>query len=142
MIYFRLMYFKPFIVQQKMKTIHQDRPFQFVATLSAVSFVSMPGYALYSSTKAALKGFIDGYRYEMSKGQILQSVYPVATETNFFNRAKQTHKPWPVQSSMHVTKSIKEKIIYTPQRYLNTVICLHLGFLNYIIKEKKDCLTH
>lgn len=88
----------------KMKAIHGKKPFNFMATLSAVSFLSMPGYALYSGTKAALRGFIDGYRLEMEKEQHLQAVYPVATETNFFERAGQKHKPWPVQTSTHVAR--------------------------------------
>lgn len=88
----------------KMKEIHGKKPFNFMATLSAVSFLSMPGYALYSGTKAALRGFMDGFRLEMEKGQHLQAVYPVATETKFFERAGQKHKPWPVQTSAHVAR--------------------------------------
>ncbi|MFP4177893.1 MAG: SDR family NAD(P)-dependent oxidoreductase [Acholeplasmataceae bacterium] len=88
----------------KMKEIHGDKPFNFLVTQSAVSFLAMPGYALYNGTKAALRGFMDGFRLEMGPGQHLQSVYPVATRTKFFERAGQKHKPWPVQTSEHVAR--------------------------------------
>jgi uncharacterized protein len=88
----------------KMKEIQGKKPFNFMATQSAVSFLAMPGYALYGGTKAALRGFMDSFRLEMEGGQHLQAVYPVATETKFFVRAGQEHKPWPVQTSAHVAR--------------------------------------
>lgn len=88
----------------QLKAHMKDAPFNFVATASAASFLSMPGHALYSATKAALRGFMDGYRLELPKHQKLQTVFPVATKTNFFNKANQSNKPWPVQTSEHVAK--------------------------------------
>lgn len=90
----------------KMKEHHQDKPFNFMATLSAASFVSLPGYSLYSGTKSALRGFFDGFRLEMQAGQVITTVFPVATKTNFFKRANQDHMPWPVQSSEYVAKTM------------------------------------
>ena len=127
----------------KMKELKKDRPFNFVSTLSATSFVSLPGYALYASTKAALRGFLDGYRFEMEKGQILQAVYPVATETKFFERAKQTHKPWPIQTPEHVAKKILQGIKHN-KKHIYPSLIFKYGFMLapwffklYNLREKK-----
>ncbi len=90
----------------KLKEINHDKPFRFIATLSAVSYVSMPGHALYSATKAALRGFFDGFECELTQNdQLVQTIYPVATKTDFFNVANQSRKPWPVQSVDKVVKT-------------------------------------
>jgi len=89
-----------------MKELKQDKPFKFVITASAMSYMSVPGYSLYSSTKFALKGFADSFRYELNKDQRFCMVYPVATYTDFFNVAHSEKMPWPRQKSMTVAKSI------------------------------------
>ena len=89
----------------KMKAYHQDAPFRFVTIASAMSFVSMPGHALYAASKAGLRGFFDSYRLEMNNDQHLHVVYPVATKTNFFNVANTERKPWPVQTVDQVVTS-------------------------------------
>lgn len=92
---------------QKMKSINNKDPFNFVCTASGISFISIPGYALYSSTKAAIRGFADAYRFELKKGQYFQVVFPVATRTSFFQVAgEETPVPWPVQSAEEVAESI------------------------------------
>ncbi len=92
---------------QKMKQIKGDNPYNFVCTASAMSFLSVPGYALYSSTKAAIRGFADAYRYELHQGQIFQVVYPVATKTNFFQAAGEDPPvPWPTQTAEQVAGAI------------------------------------
>lgn len=127
----------------KLKALKGNNPFNFVSTLSATAYVSLPGYALYSSTKAALRGFLDGYRFEMEKGQILQAVYPVATSTNFFTRAKQEHKPWPVQTPEHVAKVII-KGIKKGKKQIHPSFIFKYGYMLapwffkvYNIREKK-----
>ena len=92
---------------EKMKTLHGDTPYNFVVTASAMGLLSLPGYALYSGTKAALRGFADAYRYELATGQHFQVVYPVATKTQFFRRAgENTPVPWPTQSAGTVAKKV------------------------------------
>lgn len=96
---------------EKMKQLHGDEPFNFVVTASAMGLLSLPGYALYSSSKAAVRGFADAYRYELSKGQHYQVIYPIATKTKFFNRAGQgTPVPWPTQSAEAVAASVMRGI--------------------------------
>ena len=76
--------FSSFYAAEKMKDLNKGRAFSMVITASAMSFLSVPGYSLYSSTKAAIRGFAAAYRYELEKGQKLQLVYPIATRTSFF----------------------------------------------------------
>ena len=96
---------------EKMKSSHGEAPYNFVVTASAMGLLSLPGYALYSGTKAALRGFADAYRYELAKGQHFQVVYPIATKTQFFNRAADgTPVPWPTQEASAVAKRIVKGI--------------------------------
>ncbi len=95
---------------EKMKALNNDRPFQVICTASAMSYFSLPGYALYCSTKAALRGFADSYRYELGPGQYFQMVYPIATRTDFFKHEKEAPMPWPSQSPEKVAKKIVKGI--------------------------------
>lgn len=96
-----------FYCAQKMKAINGEAPYNFVCTASAMSFLSIPGYALYSSTKAAIRGFADAYRFELNEGQHFQVAFPVSTKTNFFQVAGDSPPvPWPTQSSGSVARAI------------------------------------
>ena len=103
---FNINVFSAFYAAQKMKELNGQRPFNFIITASGMSFFSLPGYSMYSSTKAAVRGFADSYRYELSKGQFIQCVYPIATKTPFFQNAGGIPMAWPVQSVEHVAKKI------------------------------------
>lgn len=90
-----------------MKLLHGDTPYNFAVTASAMGLVSLPGYALYSATKAALRGFADAYRWELNDNQHFQVIYPVATKTQFFKRAADhTPVPWPTQEASVVAEKI------------------------------------
>ena len=92
---------------EKMKELHGDKPYNFAVTASAMGLLSLPGYSLYSGTKAAVRGFADAYRYELEKGQHFQVIYPVATKTKFFGRAgNNTPVPWPTQEADTVAKRV------------------------------------
>lgn len=96
-----------FYCAEKLKELKCDKPYNFVVTASAMAELSLPGYALYSSTKAAVKGFADAYRYELNDGQYFEVVYPIATKTKFFNRAgDHTPVPWPTQTPETVAKKV------------------------------------
>ncbi|MBQ0037449.1 MAG: SDR family NAD(P)-dependent oxidoreductase [Clostridiales bacterium] len=96
---------------EKMKQTHGTKPYNFVVTASAMGLLSLPGYALYSGTKAAVRGFADAYRHELERGQHFQVVYPVATKTEFFKRAGNgTPVPWPTQDAATVAKRVIKDI--------------------------------
>jgi short-subunit dehydrogenase len=71
-----------------------------------MSFMSLPGYAIYGATKAALRMFNLTAAYELSPGQRIATIYPVATRTNFFNRASTEYVPWPSQDAGKVACAI------------------------------------
>lgn len=91
---------------EKLKMIKGKSPFFFAATASAMAFMTLPGYALYGSTKGALHRFAQSYAYELEDGQVLSLVYPVATRTKFFDEAGSTYVPWPSQSADKVAERI------------------------------------
>ena len=91
---------------QKMKQLHGDQPYNFVTTSSGMSILPLPGYALYSSTKGAIRSFAEAYRWELDQGQYFQVVYPIATRTEFFKTAGNSPVPWPSQDVKDVARSI------------------------------------
>lgn len=91
---------------QKLKQVNGNKPYNLLATASGMSILSLPGYALYSSTKAAIKSFAEAYRWELDKGQYFQVIYPIATRTEFFKNAGNSPIPWPSQHVDIVVKSV------------------------------------
>lgn len=90
----------------KMKELSGHRPYNFISMSSALGFFSFPGYALYCSTKAALRGFAESYRFEMGRDQHYQIAYPISTKTGFFIKAGMDSPPKPQQGLDHVSKTI------------------------------------
>lgn len=139
----------PIYSLQKMKEINKDKPYKVVMTVSAISQIEIPGFALYGATKAALHHFAKAYRWECKdKGQLL-TVYPISTKTNFFN--KNQVKPFPVQTSKWVANSIitgieKDKtevypsgLYYWLMKPLNAVFPKLLSFYKlYYLKKIKQ----
>lgn len=82
---------------------------RLVFTVSAMGEMATPGFSLYASTKFAMKGFQEAIRYEMPKTLKLTCVYPVSTNTNFFNVAadgRKMSKPFPVQEPEDVAEAV------------------------------------
>jgi len=105
----------------KMKELYPTEPFHFMVTSSVMGYWPLPGYAIYSATKAATSTFLDGLRLEWERDQRLHVVYPVATKTRFFDVAGQPHDSWMMQTSKHVAKKMlkglekdKKKIYPSP----------------------------
>ena len=83
-----------------------DCSFRLVITASAMSFWHVPGYAAYTASKAALHQFAEGIWSE-GDGDWLTLVYPIATKTQFFEKAGHSiPKAFPVQSVESVVKII------------------------------------
>ncbi len=103
---FALNVVSPVYCLEKLRALKRDKPFVFVTTASAMSFMSLPGYALYGATKAAIRMFNLTAAYELCSGQSIVTVYPIATRTKFFDRASTTYLPWPSQTAEKVAASI------------------------------------
>ena len=121
----------PLYSLEKLRELHPDGKYKMVITASAMSKLSLPGYALYSSTKAALDAFADAYHFEVDRPEQLTLVYPIATATNFFkNAADNTPVPWPTQSSAQVARAIirgieKDHPAIYPSRLFKTMMHLN-----------------
>lgn len=130
----------------KMKQIAKNKAFNFVAISSVMNYWPLPGYSLYSSTKAALYTFFKGYRHELKKNQHIHIVLPVSTKTNFFIVSGQKHKAWFTQTPKHVASSIikgikhDKKIIY-PSKTFKWVYKICPYALNFYVKREKKLLN-
>ncbi len=96
---------------QKMAELAGEADYRFVLVSSAMAHMAMPGYALYSATKAALHRFAEAARLELARPEQLMVVYPIATRTRFFEAASaSTPVPWPSQSAEQVACRIMQGI--------------------------------
>ena len=125
----------PIYSATKMAHINQGRSYKVVITASAMAHWALPGYALYSSTKSALDSFATAYRSQLSDPSTLMLVYPIATRTNFFERAgKNTNTaaptPFPSQTADYVATQIIKGIETDQQSLYPSIIFRVVKFLN------------
>lgn len=106
---FRLNTLSPLYTIQKMNEINKGRPHRTVITSSAMAHLALPGYALYSATKGALRSFSDAYFSELQNDNI-SIVFPIATKTDFFKASGADDKIWPSQTSDEVANKIIQGI--------------------------------
>ena len=134
---------------EKMLEICRNRKFTYAITASGFGRTYMPGYALYCSTKYALHGFVSPVQYELPPNVHLCTIYPVAMETDFFNRAggEKMPRPFPVQKVTPAVRNIlkdlqKEKRSSHPYRALpfliltSSVFPFLLQIINHIQNKK------
>jgi short-subunit dehydrogenase len=109
---FQVNVFSPIYAALKMQQLNAGRPYRVVVTASAMGLLGLPGYALYSSTKATLDRFAECYRYELEDPVALTLVYPIGTRTHFFQAAAAQAAPltWPTQSVEQVANAILKGI--------------------------------
>lgn len=106
---FNLNVFSAIYSLEKLVADSNNKRVAFACTISGAGLVSLPAYSLYCSTKAALHHFVQTYRYEQSENLQITAVYPVATRTEFFDKATgedNTPLPFPTQNSQTVAKKI------------------------------------
>ena len=104
---YQLNVFSTIYSAEKMKVLNVGQPYKVVITASSIGHLPLPGYALYSGTKAALHRFAEAYRYELDDPTSLMLVYPIATRTNFFNTAgHEVPVMWPNQSAEVVARAV------------------------------------
>lgn len=103
---FELNAVSPIYAFERLRSEKGNEPFYFAITASAMSHMSLPGYAVYGATKAAVHMFGRTAAYELVPGQRLAVVYPVATRTAFFDRAEAGYVPWPTQEASAVAAAL------------------------------------
>ena len=130
---FKINTFSPIYAAEKMKSIQGDKPFNVVATASAIAFLPIAGYALYASSKAALNAFATAYRHELTKNQKLQLIYPIATKTDFFKTAGDGPVPWPSQTADEVALKVIDGILKDKETIIPSRIYYSLRILDRFI---------
>lgn len=105
---FRVNVYAPLVALGQMRRLHHDgSPYTVAMTLSAMSKLAYPGYAVYGATKAALDRFAEAYRHEIPPHETLTLIYPIGTRTAFFERAHEgTPSTWPTQTADYVAARI------------------------------------
>ncbi len=126
----------PMYAYQKMVELYPEKYFTFLITASAVSYFAMPYYTLYSSTKFALQGFLDGIQYEKPKNATVTLVHPVATKTKFFTKSsnESLKEVWPSQTAETVARKIVKGIQKNKRRIIPSPIFSLGRFFPFIVK--------
>ena len=130
---FKINTFSPIYAAEKMQATQGEKPFNIVATASAMAFLPLAGYALYASSKSAMNAFATAYRHELKKNQKLQLVYPIATRTNFFKTAGDSPVPWPSQTADEVALKVIEGILKDKEAIIPSRIYHALRILDRFI---------
>ncbi len=144
-------YIAPIYCLEKMIEINKGKKFSVAFTASAMAKLPLPGYALYSATKAALDGFAHSFNFEKDSNAHLLIVYPIATKTNFFATAgNNIPVPFPTQTPERVAKEVvkglqKEKRYVFPSklfrgmmivnRFLPLVLYCYAKVEHYTLKK-------
>jgi uncharacterized protein len=96
----------PLYTLAKMKSTFGPQPWRVLFNASAMAFLGVPGYAVYSSTKAAVHSFADTVRFDPDMARRVSVLYPIATRTNFFKQAGQAIPvAFPTQSAQAVARA-------------------------------------
>ena len=128
---FRVNVFSPLYTLDRLMAREQGRPITFVITASAMSHLGLAGYALYSSTKAALDRFADSFRLEAHPQARLMLVYPITTRTRFFDHhGVLAPVPRPSQPPEAVAAAIlrglkNDQVRVQPSRLYATIATIH-----------------
>ncbi len=100
----------PIYAAEKMAALNAGRgrgEYRTVIVASAMGELAIPGYALYSGSKAALHRFAEAYWLELADPSTLALVYPIGTRTRFFEQGNsRAPHPWPTQTPEQVADAI------------------------------------
>lgn len=118
---FQLNVYSPIQLGMALKQTFPNHSLRHVITCSAIAYWAIPGYSLYSSTKAALLQWADCLWAEQA-GDWLTLVFPIATDTSFFKAAgTNIPKAFPIQTPEVVAAAMltgatkgKKKIFPSP----------------------------
>jgi short-subunit dehydrogenase len=92
--------FSPIYSYQKFVKHLNGREGMFAITGSAMGYMGMPGFTLYSASKFAVNGFQEAVGLEKPENVHIITLYPVSTDTGFFKTASNVEfaKPYPLQT--------------------------------------------
>ena len=103
---FQLNVHSPIQLGLALQQLFPTYPLRHVITCSAIAYWAIPGYSLYSSTKAALLQWADCLWAERD-GNWLTLVFPIATATAFFDAAgTNIPRAFPVQNPQQVAHTM------------------------------------
>ena len=116
------------------KTKETNDKISFVVLSSALGKFGLPGYALYCSTKYALAGFHDSFRFEPHKRLHFMTVYPIGVKTNFWERIHiDMPLPRPLQSVDVTAKAIIKGLKKERQRVYTSKAFSFIWVVNRIL---------
>ncbi|MCP5326409.1 MAG: SDR family NAD(P)-dependent oxidoreductase [Oceanospirillaceae bacterium] len=122
--------YSPIYSAHKMAELNRGRPYSVLITASFMGIYSLPGYSLYSSTKAALLSWADAYRMEKNDLGYIAMLCPVATKTHFFNTKAPV--PWPTQTAEQVASAALQGLRQNKNRIYPSKLSVLTLFLNWI----------
>ena len=129
----------PFYSLEKMLTLYPGQKFNFMVTDSIAGQLEVPGFALYGSTKHALNGGMSSIQYEVPENVKISIIYPIATRTQFFERAGTTiGNNGMVQSSEDCARAILEGLRKEKKKIYPYKLWPTLNFLMTVL----PCLKH
>ncbi|PSL02018.1 SDR family NAD(P)-dependent oxidoreductase [Cecembia rubra] len=129
---FRINAWVPFRTAQILKK-SQIKPFRLVVTASAMAFWTVPGYSVYSASKAAIHQLAESIRTE-EYSNWLTLVYPASTTTAFFSKAgKNVPQAFPVQQAENVAKAIIKGAIKGKKRVYPSFIFRSVLLINRLL---------
>uniref|UniRef100_UPI004048010A SDR family NAD(P)-dependent oxidoreductase n=1 Tax=Algoriphagus sp. TaxID=1872435 RepID=UPI004048010A len=130
---FQLNVHSPIQLGLALKQLFPTHPLRHVITCSAIAYWAIPGYSLYSSTKAALLQWADCLWAE-GDGDWLTLVFPIATATAFFDAAgTNIPRAFPIQNPQQVAQIILSGAEKGKKKIFPSNLFKSLLFLNRLV---------
>ena len=130
---FRTNVFSPIYAAERMRALFGGTGYRVVITSSILGRVGLDGYALYSSTKAALDRFAEVYRLESRERAQLVLVYPLAVRSTFYRSAGQAPVPWLSQPAEAAARAMLRGIEKDRETIYTSWILQPMLLLNHIL---------
>ncbi len=138
---FQLNVHSPIQLGLALKQGYPMHPLRHVITCSAIAYWAIPGYSLYSSTKAALLQWADCLWAE-GDGDWLTLVFPIATATAFFDAAgPNIPRAFPIQSPQQVAKSMLSGAAKGKKKIFPSLLFKSMLFLNRLLVVPQPLAT-
>jgi short-subunit dehydrogenase len=130
---FQLNVHSPIQLGLALKRLFPAHPLRHVITSSAIAYWAIPGYSLYSSTKAALLQWADCLWAERD-GNWLTLAFPIATATAFFDAAgPNIPRSFPMQNPQKVAKSMLTGAAKGKKKVFPSVLFYSLVLINRML---------